>query len=478
MSVFRRIIKGMLVRRSLSVNTSGFFEQRSPNSVLAYWLSSSHVSHFECGIPSLVYSVYYSDAVGDDIRHRQKQNNLLVGFLQEGEEQGRNFKRDWKRLPVVSDCSPQTGRVSSAHPGSSSMAVSRVPSPPPPEVNTPVAENWCYTQTVEYARTLVCVCVYVYETCATPQRDDRNASLHVDLFMHNYTLFRLRTGWGGSATVMRQLRAAVVNALICSQAQVPYSVLYTVVVIRWVFTRRSSPSRPSGKLYLISASVPVFGARSRRSSRGGWVPVVSCTAAPCRCDLSGRLVAMASTNPLDADIAATRLPARSPTGYCVGTVVTGEMVSAIYRLRLRFVDQWYCTVLGGCVQGRFKQRDDRVRGACIYRSLTPSYSDPRYDLPRCHLANDLRPAQRYLPGNCCQLVDRVDASYKVPQLDRVMPRARHNTASPGPTWTYVTSKVECGVATCTVTLRRIDARPRSPRGSHKSATLARALHLA
>jgi hypothetical protein len=29
---------------------------------------------------------------------------------------------------------------------SSSMAVSRVPSPPPPEVNTPVAENWCYTQ--------------------------------------------------------------------------------------------------------------------------------------------------------------------------------------------------------------------------------------------------------------------------------------------------------------------------------------------
>jgi len=43
------------------------------------------------------------------------------------------------RLPVVSDCSPQPGRVSS-------MAVSRVPSPPPQEVNTPVAENWCYTQ--------------------------------------------------------------------------------------------------------------------------------------------------------------------------------------------------------------------------------------------------------------------------------------------------------------------------------------------
>ncbi|KYM96108.1 Protein roadkill [Cyphomyrmex costatus] len=28
------------------------------------------------------------------------------------------------------------------------MAVSRVPSPPPPEVNTPVAENWCYTQEI------------------------------------------------------------------------------------------------------------------------------------------------------------------------------------------------------------------------------------------------------------------------------------------------------------------------------------------
>uniref|UniRef100_A0A0A9Y0G4 Protein roadkill n=1 Tax=Lygus hesperus TaxID=30085 RepID=A0A0A9Y0G4_LYGHE len=39
-------------------------------------------------------------------------------------------------LPAVSDCS----RVGS------SMAVSRVPSPPPQEANTPVAENWCYTQ--------------------------------------------------------------------------------------------------------------------------------------------------------------------------------------------------------------------------------------------------------------------------------------------------------------------------------------------
>lgn len=53
------------------------------------------------------------------------------------------------RLPVVSDCpAGQTARVTSnLHSSSSStMAVSRVPSPPLPEVNTPVAENWCYTQ--------------------------------------------------------------------------------------------------------------------------------------------------------------------------------------------------------------------------------------------------------------------------------------------------------------------------------------------
>ncbi|XP_043495831.1 speckle-type POZ protein isoform X2 [Polistes fuscatus] len=47
---------------------------------------------------------------------------------------------------AVNDCAPQTSRVSSNLHSSSSMAVSRVPSPPPPEVNTPVAENWCYTQ--------------------------------------------------------------------------------------------------------------------------------------------------------------------------------------------------------------------------------------------------------------------------------------------------------------------------------------------
>jgi speckle-type POZ protein len=48
---------------------------------------------------------------------------------------------------VVSDCSAgQTARVSSNLHPTSTMAVSRVPSPPPQEVNTPVAENWCYTQ--------------------------------------------------------------------------------------------------------------------------------------------------------------------------------------------------------------------------------------------------------------------------------------------------------------------------------------------
>lgn len=75
-----------------------------------------------------------------------------------------------RRLPVVSECSPQqTARVSVAAgssgsvsaaasaaaaaavvagaPSSSTMSVSRVPSPPPSsEANTPVAENWCYTQ--------------------------------------------------------------------------------------------------------------------------------------------------------------------------------------------------------------------------------------------------------------------------------------------------------------------------------------------
>ncbi|KAK0168293.1 hypothetical protein PV327_002117 [Microctonus hyperodae] len=63
---------------------------------------------------------------------------------------------------AVSDCAPQTSRVSSNLHSSSSMAVSRVPSPPPPEVNTPVAENWCYTQRL-------------YRTM-TPTLDDDNPS--------------------------------------------------------------------------------------------------------------------------------------------------------------------------------------------------------------------------------------------------------------------------------------------------------------
>lgn len=71
------------------------------------------------------------------------------------------------RLPAVSECGAggpvqiQAARPSSSGGGPapgggssppqqgaqpSGMAVSRVPSPPPPEVNTPVAENWCYTQ--------------------------------------------------------------------------------------------------------------------------------------------------------------------------------------------------------------------------------------------------------------------------------------------------------------------------------------------
>ncbi|XP_046408123.1 speckle-type POZ protein B isoform X2 [Ischnura elegans] len=61
-----------------------------------------------------------------------------------------------RRLPVVSDCTSPGQQQSSArapssaaaanHATASGMAVSRVPSPPPPEANTPVAENWCYTQ--------------------------------------------------------------------------------------------------------------------------------------------------------------------------------------------------------------------------------------------------------------------------------------------------------------------------------------------
>lgn len=56
----------------------------------------------------------------------------------------------------MSDCPGQTARVTSnLHSSSSTMAVSRVPSPPLPEVNTPVAENWCYTQ-VSFKIFIVC----------------------------------------------------------------------------------------------------------------------------------------------------------------------------------------------------------------------------------------------------------------------------------------------------------------------------------
>lgn len=56
------------------------------------------------------------------------------------------FSSDF-RLPVNECQASQTARVTSnLNASSSTMAVSRVPSPPLPEVNTPVAENWCYTQ--------------------------------------------------------------------------------------------------------------------------------------------------------------------------------------------------------------------------------------------------------------------------------------------------------------------------------------------
>ncbi|XP_054726822.1 protein roadkill [Anastrepha obliqua] len=54
---------------------------------------------------------------------------------------------DNKRLAVNECQAIQTARVTSnLNASSSTMAVSRVPSPPLQEVNTPVAENWCYTQ--------------------------------------------------------------------------------------------------------------------------------------------------------------------------------------------------------------------------------------------------------------------------------------------------------------------------------------------
>lgn len=74
------------------------------------------------------------------MKFRVKRTYLLIYYF--------SHSFHCNRLPVVSDCpAGQTARVTSnLHSSSSTMAVSRVPSPPLPEVNTPVAENWCYTQ--------------------------------------------------------------------------------------------------------------------------------------------------------------------------------------------------------------------------------------------------------------------------------------------------------------------------------------------
>lgn len=86
------------------------------------------------------------------------------------------------RLPVVSDCSPQAGRVSTNHPGSG-MAVSRVPSPPPQESNTPVAENWCYTQVNIHPVLLI------YLSCHLPTNQPPNNLIYHDflLTIHSQT---------------------------------------------------------------------------------------------------------------------------------------------------------------------------------------------------------------------------------------------------------------------------------------------------
>lgn len=122
------------------------------------------------------------------------------------------------RLPVVSECSPQqTARVSVAAgssgsvsaaasaaaaaavvagaPSSSTMSVSRVPSPPPSsEANTPVAENWCYTQVrtssgnpfwhfVDYNKEIIIKCfhlphvLFTVVVTAVPRRSQSNGFL-------------------------------------------------------------------------------------------------------------------------------------------------------------------------------------------------------------------------------------------------------------------------------------------------------------
>ncbi|XP_065355154.1 protein roadkill isoform X1 [Calliphora vicina] len=77
----------------------------------------------------------------------QQQHNQQHHHHHHHQQQQHLHCCDNKRLPVNECQASQTARVTSnLNASSSTMAVSRVPSPPLPEVNTPVAENWCYTQ--------------------------------------------------------------------------------------------------------------------------------------------------------------------------------------------------------------------------------------------------------------------------------------------------------------------------------------------
>lgn len=92
-----------------------------------------------------------------------------------------NFAHFLLRLPVVNDCPGQTARVTSnLHSSSSTMAVSRVPSPPLPEVNTPVAENWCYTQVSQAQKS-----IFVGWTMTSPQIMSQWSSLYRKLTRHS-----------------------------------------------------------------------------------------------------------------------------------------------------------------------------------------------------------------------------------------------------------------------------------------------------
>ncbi|XP_073840704.1 BTB/POZ and MATH domain-containing protein rdx isoform X1 [Musca autumnalis] len=80
------------------------------------------------------------------LQAHQNHNLIPPATLQQLQQQHQHCC-DNKRLPVNECQASQTARVTSnLNASSSTMAVSRVPSPPLPEVNTPVAENWCYTQ--------------------------------------------------------------------------------------------------------------------------------------------------------------------------------------------------------------------------------------------------------------------------------------------------------------------------------------------